>query len=76
MDDARVPSERSGALDQSCVDEKVRPTNQGDKAIVTVVFAVARIALFDVLPGRIKFIKNECKRENITCLKETILISF
>jgi hypothetical protein len=42
------------AVDRSCVDEKVRPTNCSPKTIVTACFGVKGIALLDVLPIVVK----------------------
>jgi hypothetical protein len=45
---------RMCALNRSCVDEMVRPTNYTQKTMITVFFGVDRIVLLDVLPTGVK----------------------
>jgi hypothetical protein len=42
------------ALDRSCVDERVRPTNHSRKTMVTVVFGVDAMACLDIRPAGAK----------------------
>jgi hypothetical protein len=60
------------AIDRSCVDEKVRPTNYSQKTMVTVFFGVGGIALSDVLPTGVKLTSDHFCCNIIEALEEVV----
>jgi hypothetical protein len=65
-------STRMLALDRSCVDERIRPTNDSRKTMVTVFFEVDGIALLDILPAGVKFTSDYLCKNVIEVLERVV----